>query len=122
MKFGEDDYVMDSRKIATRLEHDYPSPSMHLESPLLAKVEELTPRIWVPVRAVWLPLVPDLLNESSAEYFERTRKQSFGMSLSELKQKEGQDGAWVKVMPALKELGDLMEKEGGPYLMGQTGE
>ena len=70
-----------------------------------------------------MPLVPrNLLNECSREYFERTRRERLGMSLSEFMEKEGGEDAWVKSTPGLKELGDLIEKEGGPFVMGKTGE
>lgn len=123
MKFGDDDYLMDSKNIANRLERDHPSPSMHLDSPLLKNVEDLMPNIVMPMRGIWMPLVPrNLLNECSREYFERTRCERLGMSLSEFMEKEGGEDAWVKSTPGLKELGDLIEKEGGPFVMGKTGE
>ena len=122
MKFGENDYVMDSKNIANRLEREHPSPSLHLDSPLLKQVEEMTPKVLMPFRGVWIPLVPrNLLNERSREYFERTRQERFGMPLDELMEKEGGEDAWAKVVPALKELGDFIEKEGGPFVMGKTG-
>jgi hypothetical protein len=123
VKFGDDDYLMDSKNIANRLERDHPSPSMHLDSPLLKNVEDLMPNIVMPMRGIWMPLVPrNLLNECSREYFERTRCERLGMSLSEFMEKEGGEDAWVKSTPGLKELGDLIEKEGGPFVMGKTGE
>jgi len=43
---------MDSRKIANRIEELYPSPSVHLDSPVLASVEAGVPKIADALRPV----------------------------------------------------------------------
>lgn len=117
-----DKYVMDSRKIADVLEHEHPSPSLHLDSPILEKVEELVPQCTTAMIPVFLPRVPRvLLNPPSAEYFERTRAARFGMGLSQLEKEKGGEQAWTAAEPKWKELGDLLKAEGGPFFMGKTG-
>ena len=44
------------------------------------------------------------------------------MPLPQLEKEMGGDDAWVNATPALKELGTLLKTEGGPFLMGKTGE
>ena len=114
-------YMMDSRKIATELEHRYPSPSLRLDSPILKKVEGLIPRLTGPLVGVFMPKVPPaLLNPPSAEYFERTRAVRYGKTLSEMGRDSDEEKAWAQVEPLLKEMGDILKAEGGPFALGQT--
>ncbi|KAL9129570.1 MAG: hypothetical protein Q9175_007261, partial [Cornicularia normoerica] len=116
-----DKYVMDSRKIADVLEKEHPSPSLHLDSPMLKKVEELIPQCTSPIRPVFLPRVPrSVLSPRSAEYFERTREATFGMPLSQVEKEKGGESAWEAAEPKWKELGALLKAQGGPFFMGKT--
>lgn len=117
-----DKYVMDSRKIADVLEKEYPSPSLHLDSPILKKVEELAPQCITALVPVYIPRAPRyVLNPPSAEYFDRTRAARFGMPLSQLENEKGGESAWKIAEPKWKELGTLLKAEGGPFFMGKTG-
>lgn len=117
-----DKYVMDSRKIADVLEKEYPSPSLHLDSPLLKKVEELAPQCITALAPVYIPRAPRyVLNPPSAEYFDRTRAARFGMPLSQLENEKGGESAWKIAEPKWKELGTLLKAEVGPFFMGKTG-
>lgn len=114
-------YMMDSREIATELEHRYPSPSLRLDSPVLKKVEGLITRLREPLVGVFIPKVPaGLLNPPSAEYFERTRAERFGKSLSEMGRDSDKEKAWAQFEPLLKEMGDILKAEGGPFALGKT--
>lgn len=116
-----DKYVMDSRKIADVLEKEYPSPSLHLDSPLLKKVEELAPQCITALAPVYIPRAPRyVLNPPSAEYFDRTRAARFGMPLSQLENEKGGESAWKIAEPKWKELGTLLKAEVGPFFMGKT--
>lgn len=121
VRFPSGDYVMESKAIATRLEKDYPSPSLHLDSLVLKEVEELLPKFMMPLRALCVPAVPSLLNERSVEYFERTRAEALGKTLQEYAKTDGGEKAWIEALPGLNSLGELIKKEGGPYVMGKTG-
>ena len=117
-----DQYVMDSRKIADVLEKEHPSPSLHLDSPVLKQVEELSPQCTMALAPVFLPRIPRCaLNPSSAEYFNRTRTTRYGMTLPELEKEKGGESAWKAAEPKWKELGALLKAEGGPFFMGKTG-
>ena len=60
-------HLMDSASLATFLEGQYPSPSLHV-SPLIQEVEKMTRRVMRPTQAIWLPLVSrNILNPSSKE-------------------------------------------------------
>lgn len=116
-----DKYVMDSRKIANVLEKEHPLPSLHLDSPVLKKVEELAPQCVMPIGPVFMPRIPRVvLNPRSAEYFEHTREERFGMTLSQLEKEKGGESAWKAAEPKWKELGTLLKAKGGPFFMGKT--
>lgn len=116
-----DKYVMDSRKIVDVLEMEHPSPSLHLDSPILKSVEELAPECITLLGPAFMPLVPGVLNPPSVEYFERTRATRFGMTLAQLEKERGGESAWKAAEPKWKELGALLKAEGGPFFMGKTG-
>ena len=67
------------------------------------------------------PIPRNLLNTASVEYFERTREARFGMPLSQFEKEHGGDKAWEEATPAFKEVGDMLRANGGPFLLGKTG-
>ena len=114
---------MDSKKIAYELEKQHPSPPLHLDSEVLAQIEQIIPRIQAPMAAVLMPQVAkNLLNPASAQYFEATRAVRFGMSLPELEKQKGGEQAWEKAKEPIMEIATLLKKEGGPFFLGSTGE
>jgi len=113
---------MDSRKIAAELEKQYPKPSLHLDSPILPKVEAVMAQIVVSLRPMILPLTPrNLLRAPSAEYFEKTREALFGMPLAQLEKEQGGNNAWKGAEAPFKDVGELLKAESGPFLTGKTG-
>jgi len=121
VQFPDSTYMMESQAIAQRLEKDHPTPSLHLDSPLLPKVQALLPKILPPLGGLWQPAVPaSLLNPSSKEYFERTRHERLGKPLAQIAQEFGGEEAWMAAIPELKELGALLKAEGGPFVTGKT--
>ncbi|PVH71792.1 hypothetical protein DL98DRAFT_520881 [Cadophora sp. DSE1049] len=121
MMFTDGTYIMDSKPIAERLEKDYPTPSLHLDSPIIQEIYPAIGAIARPLRAVWLPRVPvNLLNERSSEYFHRTREEVVGKPLAQFMKEEGGEEAWVEALPAIKSLGELAKRNGGPYVLGKT--
>lgn len=112
---------MDSKLIAPRLERDYPSPSLHLDSPILQDAYQLIAKIANPLHAVWMPKVPvNLLNQSSSEYFYRTREEDVGKPLSVYAKENGGEEAWIEALPAINALAEVVKKNGGPFVMGKT--
>jgi len=113
-------YIMDSRAIAAHLEASYPSPPLHLDSPVLPEVQSLLSKLLEPLRGVWMPRVPkNMLNPVSKEYFERTRAERLGKTLEVFEKEEGGDEAWVEALPGAKALGEVLGREEGPYVLGK---
>ena len=78
-----------------------------------------------PLVPVLLPGVPALLNPVSEEYFQRTRKDRFGMSLADLERERGGDKAWGEARGPLSDLGKVLggekKEEGGVFCEGKEG-
>ena len=112
---------MESEAIAAALEKLHPSPSLHLGIPLQKEADDWVAGFRSSLGGVLIPKIPgNLLSEQSADYFERTRKEMFGMPLSEVGKAKGGEDAWEKAESHLKAGGDMFKKNGGPFLQGET--
>ncbi|KAL2131219.1 hypothetical protein VTI74DRAFT_5396 [Chaetomium olivicolor] len=114
-------YIMDSRQIANHLESVYPNPPLHLDSPVLAKLEEIMTRLLPLLRPVYLPRVPrNILNERSRPYWMETRlKMTGGIPLDEFERANPAEGAYDAAAPLVREVtGWLKENGEGPFFLG----
>lgn len=111
---------MESRKIAFALEPLYPEPPLHLDSPVLARVETILPKVVECVRPAFAPLVPKLfLNPVSRDYFVESREKGLKQPLDEFA--KGADRGFEEAAPYLKELADILrEKPEGPFFLGEV--
>lgn len=115
---------MDSRAIASALESAHPHPSLHLDSPILPRVEAQMLKIFPLIFPVIAPRVPSvLLNPVSAEYFERTRAERFGMKdLAQLEREKGGEVAWKALEEPVREMAAILKENGGPFFLGKERE
>jgi glutathione S-transferase len=115
-------YLMDSRKIVNFIEEKYPEPTVHLDSPYLAKIEAIMTRVTPPLRPVYLFAVSDrLLNERSRVYYRQNRAHWAGMPLEQFEKEQGGEAAWERTAPILQEVVELLrENPEGPFFMGTT--
>ncbi|KAG8411061.1 hypothetical protein J3458_016171 [Metarhizium acridum] len=115
-------WIMDSRKIANFIEKSHPQPSVHLDSPILPKVEQLTSDMLNQVRAACISRIPDnLLNKQSADYWYTTRAKRVGMPVGEFEKKYGGEAAYAGAEPFLQGITALLqENSAGPFFMGST--
>lgn len=111
---------MDSRKIADEIEKRYPNPSVHLDSPMLAKLDEIMPRLMAALAGIYAPLVPErLLNDASKSHFQKTRAVKFGMPLDQFKKEQGGQTAWTASKPVFDEVTALLkDNTKGPFFLG----
>ena len=120
IQYDDGTFAMDSIKIARDLEKRYPSPSLHLDNPIVANFS--CAKFQRPLIPHIVPKVPGkLLNERSAEYFFRTRDGKYGMPLSQLEKEKANEECWEEAKEGAKELVDILKKSGGPYILGETG-
>lgn len=110
---------MDSWPIAHELERRYPSPSLHLDDPIVRQIQDHVNNMKDPMIPHFIPKVPLLLPKRSADYFYDTRKKAFGAPLPEIEKKAGEED-WEKAKALAKVVGDLLRKNGGPFFLGET--
>ncbi|KAF1915049.1 hypothetical protein BDU57DRAFT_517833 [Ampelomyces quisqualis] len=121
IKLADDTYMLDSWPIAHELEKRYPAPSLHLDDPIVEKVRNHISTIMQPLTGFVIPKVPlKILNERSAAYFNETRKQKFGMPLSEVEKTTMTEENWEKARRQVKQVGEWLRERGGPYFLGET--
>ena len=119
LRFDADTIVMDSKKIAIELEKRHPSPSMHLDSPVLLNVEQAFPGAIMPLLPIMLPMIPrKMLNSASVAYYEKARSKDLGMPLEQLEREKGGEDAWLQARPGIENLASLLKQTDGPYFMG----
>ncbi|EKJ78558.1 hypothetical protein NXS19_000930 [Fusarium pseudograminearum] len=121
VKFPDGTYIMDSAKILERVEKDYPEPSVHKDSPVLAKLFEIMPNIMGALRPIYFTHVPKhILNENSVPYWQETRSEAAGEPLDELYKRDGEK-AWDKAKPHVQDVEALLkENSEGPFFLGKT--
>ncbi|KAI9150089.1 glutathione s-transferase [Paramyrothecium foliicola] len=124
VRFPDGTYVMNSKLIAPELEKRYPAPefpSLRLDSKIAGRSLGLVVPIFDPIVGVLIPRVPRLLlNDRSAEFFYRTRKEDLSMTLDEFEEKHGGEQAWEKSQPGWEKLAEALREEPGPFLLGDT--
>ncbi|KEY66741.1 hypothetical protein S7711_06787 [Stachybotrys chartarum IBT 7711] len=123
VRFPDGTFAMDSKAIYPEIERRYPSPaypSVPSDDAATQQTYQFTSACLSALAPVVLPIIPrSILSEYSAEYFQRTRKQWFGMSLDELEAQKGGDDAWARSKESFGQAAALLKKNGGPFLLGQ---
>jgi glutathione S-transferase len=121
VKFDSSTYIQDSAKIASELEKRYPEPSLHLDSPLLPKAYTAVGAILEVIRPMLMrKVLPNLLNERSADYISHTRAEALRKSREEYSKESVVEEVWRKSEVPLKNLATLIKGNGGPFVMGKT--
>lgn len=115
-------YIMDSDKIATYLDEQYPNPPLPLSLPEDAEIAKFFGGMIGPSRGLWMPLVPkNVLLPQCAEYFTRTREEDFcgGKSLEDYRESQDHEKIWAEMLPGIKGLGEVLKREEGPFIKGK---
>jgi len=120
IQLSDGTYNMDSKEIAYAISERFPLPHLPIDSPHLSALVPLIIAAMSPIPGAYLPLVPKrLLNPASQPYFYHTREKAIGMSLDQLATEKGGENAWKETEPALKQITELLAKEGGPFFAGK---
>lgn len=121
VKFPDSSYLMDSAPISHRLESLYPSPPLHLSSPSVPQAEAIVQELMEALSGETLICSPlNILNDVSAEYFRARREERVGMPLEKYREERGGEKAWEAATPVLKQMGEILKKEEGPFVLGTT--
>ncbi|KAF4494680.1 glutathione S-transferase [Fusarium agapanthi] len=122
IKFPDGEYIMDSNNILERVEKDHPEPSVHKDSPVLAKLFSIMPNIMSALRPVYFYTVPNnILSEKSIPYWHETRSKMAGQPIEELHKEKGGQQAWDNAKAHIQEVEALLkENSEGPFFLGKT--
>ncbi|KAL6703278.1 hypothetical protein ACN47E_010066 [Coniothyrium glycines] len=119
IKYDDGTLAMDSWPIALELEKRYPSPSLHLDNPIVLHMRDHTALMMRPIFNRLAARIPLILPERSAEYFHETREKIFGKSVEQL-EAEAKESDWASILDEVKRTGDLLRKNDGPFFLGET--
>jgi len=110
---------MDSAAIATALEAAHPTPSLHLDHPMQARVREVLIQAFMPIRGDVIPQIPEhVLSPGSIEYWVRTRTADLG-DLAAYRKEHGGEKAYEEARGALQAAAALLKESEGPFFLGQ---
>ena len=113
---------MESSAIASKLESLYPTPSLHLENGLHAKLGPIIGKAIGPLVPVFMPRIGrGIIVDSCYDWFQETRGKRFGMPLDDLEKAKGGEQAWEAARPGLQELKAFMREhktDAGPFVQG----
>ena len=110
---------MDSLRIAKFLESTYPNPPVSLLSDIGLDIESKGRSTIGPAFAISIvPRENLILSPRSQEYFRAKNEAKFGCKLEDLLNKE--EKTWEGVREKMEELSQLMMKNGGPFILGET--
>jgi glutathione S-transferase len=113
-------WVTDSMEIAKALEKLQPSPSLTLDSPYQAKVDESAVNVFQQVFPNIVNRIPNtILSEVSREYWFKSRKERLGMSTQEYEDKHAGPAAYEGAAPFLKEITRMLKENEGPFFSGK---
>ncbi|KAJ5726360.1 Glutathione S-transferase-like protein ustS [Penicillium malachiteum] len=103
--------MMDSLPIVQHLDKVFPEPPLFPSGDasyaLLLAVQRLTIGLGPAIRSIIIPTVPEYLDPRGQEYFVRTRSESFGKPLAEVRPTDPAE---------IQELWESVEKSSGPLL------
>jgi len=121
VRFPDNTYIMDSKRIALAINERYPSPPLQIESKYYSWLEANYGKLMTDFEGVYLPNIPRrLLSEASQPYWYRTREEAVGMSLDQLEKERGGEVGWGLVEPLLTEVAGMLRENGeGPFFLGK---
>ncbi|KAJ4113884.1 hypothetical protein NW768_011414 [Fusarium equiseti] len=110
---------MDSMRIVKFLESTLPDPPLSLLSDLGLEIESKARSAIGPALAISIvPRENLILSPRSQEYFRTKNEAKFGCKLEDLLSKE--EESWEGVREKMEELSEMMMKNGGPFILGET--
>lgn len=115
-------FIMDSFKIATFLESQYPERPLRLDEGLHEEAQGLVFKSALPLFPEYMPCIRDnLITEHSLPYWKQSREGLFGMSIDEFQKTKGGEKAWKAAEPGLQALSKFLsehKRDDGPYILG----
>lgn len=122
VQFPDGTYLMESRKIAEVIEEKYPTPTVHLDSPIVHRVDSLVAKFMPAMHPNLLYKFSQVvLSEKGYDYWVGIYTKKFGMPLDEYERQLGGEKAWIEALPALLEITSLLKERQteGPFFLGK---
>ncbi|PTB37569.1 uncharacterized protein TrAFT101_005551 [Trichoderma asperellum] len=122
IQFPDGTYLMESGKIATAIENKYPSPTVHLDLPIVQRVDSLVDKCMPAMHPNLLYKFSQVvLSEKSYDYWVGAYTKKFGMPLDEYERQLGGEKSWAEALPAIIELTSLLKERQaeGPFFLGK---
>ena len=95
IQLSDKTFIMNSFKIATYLESQYPERPLRLEEGFFEEAQGLVFKSAVPLFPEYMPCIRDnLVTEHSLPYWKKSREGLFGMSIDEYQKIKGGEKAW----------------------------
>ncbi|KXJ96145.1 hypothetical protein Micbo1qcDRAFT_158354 [Microdochium bolleyi] len=117
--FPDGEHVMDSWDIAKKLEEVHPEPSLHLDAPYVAKVQDIMPKIMGNLKTIVSVQVPkNLLNDAGQAYWRQTREERIGMTLEKAETEHSGIDRWEKAASDIKQVSAWLKENEGPFFLG----
>lgn len=122
IQFPDGTYLMESGKIAKAIENKYPSPTVHLDLPIVQRVDSLVDKCMPAMHPNLLYKFSQVvLSEKSYDYWVGAYIKKFGMALDEYERRLGGEKSWAEALPAIIELTSLLKErqDEGPFFLGK---
>lgn len=122
IQFPDGTYLMESGKIAKAIENKYPSPTVHLDLPIVQRVDSLVDKCMPAMHPNLLYKFSQVvLSEKSYDYWVGAYTKKFGMPLDEYERRLGGEKSWAEALPAIIELTSLLKErqDEGPFFLGK---
>lgn len=122
VQFPDGTYIMDSVKIAEAIEKKYPSPTVHLDSPIVDRVNGLVEKCCHDMRPnILYKFSQTVLSEKSYDYWVGQWTRVLGMPLDEHERQFGGEKSWAQAQPPLDELTNILKERQaeGPFFLGK---
>jgi glutathione S-transferase len=110
---------MDSRKIAERIDSEYPTPALALDSPYTDRLIQNLRAGMGPLRPIFVYLVlTRVLADGSVPFFTASREEEAGMPMEQYYREQGA-GAWDRSVGGFSGITALLQEKAGPFLEGE---
>ncbi|KAL7926957.1 hypothetical protein ACQKWADRAFT_279127 [Trichoderma austrokoningii] len=122
VQFPDGTYLIESGKIAEAIEKKYPSPTVHLDSPIVGRVGALVDKCMPAMHPNILHKFSQaVLSEKSYDYWVGNYTEKLGMPLAEYERRLGGEKSWAEALPPLIELTGLLKQRQaeGPFFLGK---
>lgn len=124
LRFTDGTCTMNSVHIIQEIEKRYcfpDYPTLSANNPMSKRVQDIVYDLFESLEGILLAKVAsNILNNSSAEFFRRTREGWLGMSLEDVSEKSGGEEAWLRSKKQFGDLAGMLRENKGIFVLGNN--